>query len=296
MLRLRILLFLLAVLLLAGCRPAEPAAPTAYILTSTTFLADITGHIAGERIQVVSLLPPGVDPHSYQPVPADVTRIARSQLLVINGADYEEFIESLLENAGDQKMVIVASSGLAPRAGSEHGVDPHFWLDPNNVIAYVETIRRGLLAAEPDGEAIFAANSAAYINELRELDAWVRAQVEQIPPERRLLVTNHDSLGYFAERYGFTVVGAVVPGLSSESATSARQMAALIEQIRATGAPAIFLDASDNPELADQVAAETGVRVVDDLYIEALTGPGGDAPTYIAMIRHNVTRIVEALR
>jgi ABC-type Zn uptake system ZnuABC Zn-binding protein ZnuA len=203
----------------------------------------------------------------------------------------------LLENAGGEREVVEASAGLSPRqdAESEHGLDPHLWADPNNVITYVENIREALTHYDPDGAAIFQSNADTYVAQLVELDAWIKEQVSQIPSERRLLVTNHEALGYVAERYGFTVIGAVVPGVSSDSAPSAEQMANLIDQIKASGTPAIFLDEVENPALAQQIAAETGVKVIEDLHLESLTD-GPPAGTYIDMTRHNVTRIVNALK
>jgi ABC-type Zn uptake system ZnuABC Zn-binding protein ZnuA len=266
-------------------------------LTSTTFLADITRSIAGDRVDVQSLLPIGADPHSYQPTPQDAVKIAQSTLLIINGAEYEHFLEPLLANAGGERTIIEASAGVSPReeAGSEYGVDPHMWLDPNNVIRYVENIREGLTRFDPDGAAQYRSNADAYIAELKDLDAWITGQVGQVPAEKRLLVTNHEALGYFAEGYGFTVAGTVVESFSSGASPSAQQMAGLIDQIKVSGAPAIFLDAADNPSLAQQIAEETGVRVVTDLHLESLTD-GPPAATYIDMMKHNVTQIVNALR
>jgi ABC-type Zn uptake system ZnuABC Zn-binding protein ZnuA len=267
------------------------------ILTSTTFLADITRNIAGDRVKVESLLPVGADPHSYQPTPQDVAKIEQSKLLIINGAEYEHFLEALLKNAGGTREIIEASAGLRPmtEAESERGVDPHLWLDPNNVIVYVENLREGLTHFDPTGAAIYQSNADAYAAQIEELNTWINEQVAQIPSERRLLVTNHEALGYFAERYGFTIIGTVIESFSSDASPSAQQMAMLVDQIKASGAPAIFLDASDNPALAQQIAAETGAEVVTDLHLESLTD-GAPAATYIDMMKHNVTQIVNALR
>jgi len=291
---------LLTAILIAACggKPGLPTAVTApVVLTSATFLADITRNVASERVEVESLLPVGADPHSYQPTPQDVTKIVQSKLLIINGAEYEHFLEPLLENAEGEREVIEASAGLGLRtdAESEHGIDPHLWLDPNNVITYVENIREALTHFDPDGAAIYKSNADAYVAQLKDLDVWINEQVSQIPPEKRLLVTNHEALGYFADRYGFTVIGAVVPSVSSDASPSAQQMAELIDQIKSSGTPALFLDEVENPALAQQIADETGVKVVEDLHLESLTN-GPPAATYIEMMKHNVTRIVEALK
>lgn len=291
--------WILLILILSACgRNASPAGtPDSVILASTTFLADITRNVAGDRLTVESLLPTGADPHSYQPTPQDAARIADSRLLILNGAEYEHFIEPLLENAGGEREVIEASAGISPRedAGGEHGVDPHMWLDPNNVVLYAENIRDGLARFDPASAAVYRSNAEAYITELKDLDSWIVEQVSQIPQEKRLLVTNHESLGYFAERYGFTIAGTIVESFSSGASPSAGQMAGLIDQIKSSGAPAIFLDASDNEALARQIADETGVKVVTDLHLESLT-EGPPAGTYIDMMKHNVMLIVEALK
>jgi ABC-type Zn uptake system ZnuABC Zn-binding protein ZnuA len=271
---------------------AGRAAPD--ILTTTTILADVTRNVVGDRFSVESLVPAGSDPHSYQPVPQDATKINKSKVLVIHGADYEKFLQPLLENAGGKEQLIDVSTGLRLLSNAD-GTDPHLWLDPNNVIAYTENIREGLKQFDPDGAEIYDANASAYIDKLTELDAWINGQVAQIEPQRRVLVTNHEAFGYFADRYGFRVVGAIIPSFSSDASPSAQQMADLIEQIKVHQVPAIFLDASDNPDLAQQIASETDVKVVTDLHLESLTN-GAPAGTYIDMMRDNVTKIVKALQ
>lgn len=311
------LLVALGLAALASCAvPASsPIAPISgqpgiRVLAVETFLADIAQNVAGDRLPVASLIPIGVDPHAFEPTPQDVAKIAASQVLIVNGAGFEGWLENVLKNAGGERMVIEASQGLAMRepedagmahteegeAGHPHEGDPHFWLDPVLAIRYVENIRDGLSAADPAGKEVYTANAAAYITKLNELHQWILAQVAAIPPERRLLVTNHESFGYFADRYGFTIVGAVIPSVSSGASPSAQQMVQLVEHIKSTGAPAIFLETGSNPQLARQLAQETGVKTVTGLYTHSITGPDGPAPTYIEMIRYNVTAIVGGLK
>ena len=316
----------LAALFLAACGAASQSSDGAFkVLASTSFLADIAQNVAGDRVTVESLLPVGADPHSYQAAPTDVSKIAESTVLILNGIEYEHFIEPLLENAGGERLIIEATTGLTPLEIEEHGDeehadedeheegedhadedghedehgheagDPHMWLDPNLVITYVENIRDGLSEADPEGAETYKANADAYIAQLNELDAFIKEQVESVPVERRLLVTNHEALGYFAERYGFEVVDTIVVSFSTEASASAQELAATIESIKASGAPAIFLGEVENPVLADQIAAETGAKVVSSLYLETLTD-GAPAATYIDMMKHNVTQIVNALK
>jgi len=239
-------------------------------------------------------LPFGADPHSYQPTPQDAARLSKSTYLIINGAGYEASLEPLIANAGAETAVIEASAGISPREEAGEG-DPHMWLDPNNVIVYVENIREALTHYDPDGAAVYQSNADVYVAQLKDLDAWIKEQVSQIPIEKRLLVTNHESMGYFAQRYGFTVVGTAIESFSSDASPSAKQMAGLIDQIKSSSAPAIFLDAADSTTLAQQIADETGVRVVTDLHLESLTD-GAPARTYIEMMKYNVTQIVDALK
>jgi ABC-type Zn uptake system ZnuABC Zn-binding protein ZnuA len=301
-------------ILVASCTPVPKSDDGSLnVLTSTTFLADIAQNIAGDRVKVESLLPYGTDPHAYQSAPADVIRITQSTVLILNGIEYEHFIEPLLENADGERLLIVASDGLEAhymdeREGEEHAGeaessegheheagDPHMWLDPNLVITYVENIRDGLINMDSKGTAIYRANADSYIAQLKELDAWIAEHVNTIPAERRLLVTNHEALGYFAERYGFEIVDTILPSFSSEANASAQEIAAAVKAVKSSGAPVIFLDEVENADLADQIAAETGVKIVDDLHLESLTD-GPPAGTYIDMMKHNVSRIVEALK
>jgi len=321
-----LLITLLAVVSLGACaapapqpttpRQAAAANPTPLkVVAVETFLADMAQNVAGDRLKVESLIPIGVDPHMFEATPQDVVKLAQSQVLIINGAGFETWLEDVLENAGGQRAVITASAGLIARQreggetaheeeetaeeGDSHGhhdQDPHFWLDPIAAIKYVENIRDGLSAQDPAGRETYAANAEAYIAELKDLHQWILEQVATIPPERRLLVTNHESFGYFADRYGFTVVGTVIPGVSTGASPSAQEMAALVEHIREAGAVAIFLETGSNPQLARQITHETGVRVVTELFTHSITDASGPAPTYIEMMRHNVRTIVASLK
>jgi ABC-type Zn uptake system ZnuABC Zn-binding protein ZnuA len=227
--------------------------------------------------------------------------VAESRAVIINSYGLIPLVDDLIASAGDPHLLVIeAGAGLVgrtPQAGEaapkEDEIDPHFWLDPTKVITYVENIRNGLSTLDPEGKDTYEKNAESYVRELRELDAWISDQVESIPVERRLLVTNHENLGYFADRYGFQVVGSVFPTTSGEGTSSAQQLARLVEEIEATGAPAIFLETGSNADLAGEVASETGVEVVTDLYTHSL---GEDAPSYLDMMRWNVGRIVEALR
>ncbi len=300
----------LAALLLSGCTAAAQTPNGLQVLAIESFLADIAQQVAGNRLTVHTLIPAGLDPHAFEATPKDVALIAESQVLILNGGGLEEWLEEILENAGGEQLVIEASAGLESRIpstseaelehaeGEEHAHegDPHFWLDPILVIRYVENIRDGLIEADPEGKDTYTQNAAAYIEQLHELDAWIAEQVQPIPPERRLLVTNHESFGYFADRYGFRIIGAIIPSVNSGASPSAQQMAELVDHIRAEGAPAIFLETGASPQLAEQLAAETGVRVVTGLSTHSVQPVDGKTMGYIEMMKDNTEKIVQALK
>lgn len=303
---------LLTVTLLAlnACSSSPAPAASGQALAVESFLADIAQNIAGDRITIQTLIPLGLDPHAFEPTPQDVVKLTSAKILILNGAGFEEWLEPVLPESPAGQIRIEAAAGLTPRQSDpEHENetqgqtdhhhelgDPHFWLDPISTITYVENIRDGLIAADPAGKETYTQNAEAYIGQLQELDAWIKIQVETIPPENRLLVTNHESLGYFADRYGFTIIGTVVPSVTSGSSPSAQELASLISQVKTHRVKAIFLETGSNPQLANQISSETGVKVVSDIYTHSITDKNGPASTYILMMKANVTAIVEALR
>ncbi len=290
---------LVSSLFISACQPATSKSGLPIVLATETFLGDIAQNVAGSRITIGVLLPVTVDPHEYQPKPQDVTRLAQAQVLIINGLGYETWLQKTIDSLGGQLQIITASKGVAPNpdpSGEHPQGDPHMWMYPLDTINYIDQIRDGLIQADPAGKEVYTLNASAYIAQLHALDQWVKDQVNQLPVEKRLLITNHDALGYFAKAYDFKIVGAVIPSITTDASPSAQQLASLIDTIRSSGAKAIFLDIGENQKLAQQIATETGVMVVTDLYVESISGPDGPAPTYIQMIKHDVSVILDALK
>ena len=291
---------------LIGCGGPDESAQTGdlQVMATATFLADIAQNVAGDRFTVESLVPRDADLHAFEPTPRDVATVAESDLFILNGGGLEETLEDTLRTAASDTTFVEASKGITPRtpqpgepqaeSGSE--ADPHFWLDPTLVGAYVENIRDAFIAADPAGEAQYTANAAAYVAQLGELDAWIESEVATLPEEDRLLVMNHVSHGYFADRYGFRIAGAVIPGVATGESPTAKQLTELTETIRSEGVRAIFVELEENPQLADQIAAETGIVVVDDLRDHSLSESGGEAATYIDMMKYDTRLIVDALK
>lgn len=292
------------------------------VVATTTIVGDVVAQVGGDAIDLTVLLPVGADPHVFDPSPQDMAKVADAGVIFANGAGLEAFLERLLENAGGDAEVIHVSEGIAFIEGEhdedeenddhddegdvveddvledEHdheGIDPHTWTDPNNVLRWVDNIETALVLHDPAHAAEYRANADAYRAQLRELDAWVRGQVAAIPAENRKLVTDHETFAYFAQRYGFEQVGAVVPGYSTAAQPSARDLAGLEDRIRAYGVKAVFVGSTVNPALAQRVAEDTGIKLVF-LYTGSLTAPGGEADSYLSYVKYNVGAIVEGLR
>lgn len=290
------LIFLAFSLVLPSCtRPPSTSTAGLQLVATTSIIADVVQAVAGPGVAVQALLPVGVDPHSFQPTPRDVARVAAASLVFMNGLGLEDFMRPLLQNAGGNAKIIVLSEHLPLPEGQGEEIDPHLWLDPRNVEAWLERIEAALSELDPLNAAAYRANAQAYRQSLVELDRWIQEQVAQIPLENRQLVSQHQVLGHFALRYGFTQVGAVLPGFSTLAQPSARELATLQDAIRQLGVKAIFVESAVNPDLAQRLAQDTGTAVVL-IYTDSLSPSGGPASTYLEMMRFDVTEIVNALR
>lgn len=302
--------------LAAACgapRTPSPAAGRALrVVATTSIVGDVVREIGGEAIALTVLLPMGVDPHTFAPSPQDAARVAEADVLFAAGAGLEAFLEPLLQGAGSgvRRVDLARGIPLRPLGAGAHAHegeeghagegqagewDPHVWLDPLHVITWTLTIEETLTHLDPARAEIYRRNAEAYRARLRDLDRWIQEQVGQIPPERRKLVTDHQVFGYFAQRYGFEQVGVILPGGGTAAQPSAREIAELEEAIRTQGVKAIFVSSTVDPALAQRIAQDTGARLVR-LYVDSLSAPGGEAGSYLQMMRYNVRAIVEALR
>jgi ABC-type Zn uptake system ZnuABC Zn-binding protein ZnuA len=301
---------LTAGLLLTACGGAgsSPTADQLKIVATTNIMGDVVVHVAGEHAELTTLLAPGVDPHSYEPSARDLAALEDADLIFINGLGLEAFMDTLASGTEMQSKIIIVSAGIETLSLEEveeeeeegedahpHNIDPHVWLAPANVITWVEVIEHTLSAADLAHAEAYANNAAAYTGELNDLHGWLISTLSAIPAQQRVLVTDHDSFGYFAEAYGFQIVGALIPSYSTLSEPSAGELAALEEAILNYGVQAIFIDSSINPALAEQVAADTGIQLVP-LYTGSLSAADGPAASYIEMMRYNGNAILEALK
>lgn len=296
------LLLLITAALLSGCTNATQNPPQTEkgdltVIATTTIVADVVRQVGGDFVQVDTLLTIGADPHSFDPAPRDMARIASADLIFANGAGLEEFLQPLLENAAATARVIDLSQGIDLLAGTGEGSgsDPHVWMDPNSVLIWVENIRAALSQADSPHADQFQANAERFAAELKALDAWIREQVAAIPEANRKLVTDHLVFGYFARRYGLEQIGALVPGYSTLSAPSAKELAAIESAVREQGVKAIFVGESVNPNLAQRLAEDAGIKLVT-IYTGSLSAADGPAGTYLDYMRYNVSQIAAALK
>lgn len=277
------------------------------VVATTNLVADVVAQVGGERITLYTLIGPGVDPHSYSTTPQDLRTLEGAQVVFINGLHLEAALADLL--GGLTAPVVPVNAGITPRAISEEasgehsaeeedhheGGDPHTWQRVANVKRWVENIQASLSQLDPANAAAYQAAAAAYLAALATLDAEIRAKIEGIPVESRKLVTDHETFGYFADEYGFTIIGALIPSLSTAAEPSAQALAALQDQLAAAGVKAIFVGTTVNPRLAEQIAQDLGIQVVR-LYSDSLSASDGPAATYLDFMRYNVNAMVAALQ
>ena len=257
-------------------------------VASFSVLADIVRRIGGGLVGVTSLVPPDTDAHSYQPGAAASRDLAAAALLVENGLGLEGWMTRLSAASGFSGVRIVASAGVASRPG-----DPHAWQDPRNGVIYARNIASGLAAADPAYAAIYQANAAAFIAEIERVDTWIEARFAPVPKAARRIITTHDAFGYYGARYGIRFLAA--QGLAADAEPSAKAVAALVAQIRREKARVVFLENMTDPRLARMLARESGATLSGPLYSDALSGPDGPAPNYLAMLRHNTTLLARAM-
>lgn len=290
--------------LLAAALPAR-AQQRIGVVASFSILGDFVRSVGGDRVAVTTLVGPSGDVHVYTPSPRDAKQIADAKLVVVNGLGLEGWLPRLVQSSGGKATIVTVTKGIktrdADKDGEAHGhshgddehTDPHAWQSVPNARIYVANIRDALIAADPAGEAIYRANTEAYVAKLDALDREVREQVATIAPAARKVISTHDAFGYFADAYG---IGFIAPqGVSTESEVSARDVARIIKQIRASKIPAVFLENISDPRLIQRIAAETGAKIGGTLYSDSLTAENGDAPTYIDMVRHNIKTLTSAL-
>ncbi len=284
-------------LCLMACQPsASPSGSAAAlkVVTTTTVFADIVQNVGGSRVDATSIIPPGVGPEDYEPKPDDAVKLAGAKLIVSNGVGLDNFLDDLLASgSGGETPRLVLGDGI-PTITVDGEPNPHFWLDPMLVKDYyLPAIVASLTQVDPAGQATYQANADDYATQLDELDAELKAKIEEIPPANRKLVTFHDAFPYFAKHFGFELIGVILANVGQDP--SAADLAALVDKVKAAHVKAVFSEAQFSPRLSETLASEAGIEhVVTTLYNDAL-GPA-PADTYLGLMRWNVDQMVPALK
>ncbi len=297
-----------APLLLGGCSNGARRPGKVRVVATYSVLGDLVKNVAGDGAEVVTLVGPDGDAHTFEPTPKDGISLAEADAIFENGVGFETWLDKLHSSSKSKAKRVVVTEGLQLREGEcnhdhkpgekhEHEDDPHVWHDVKNAIHMVGVIRDKLAEADPPNADKYRVNAVAYLDRLTALDAWVAAKVATLPKERRKLVTSHDTFGYFADRHGFEVVGTVLASVSTEASDpSPATFAKLVEEVKRAKVPAIFAENVHNPKLIERLATEAGVKLAPPLFTDALGKSGGEGDTYEKMVRHNVTTIVDALK
>jgi zinc/manganese transport system substrate-binding protein len=278
---------------------ASPASAQEKLKVTASFsiLGDFVKNVGGERTAVATLVGPNSNAHAYAPSPADAKKLADSDIVFVNGLGFEGWLERLVKASATKAPIIIASKGIKPRDrgsdgdhGHDHGqADPHAWQSVANAKIYVANIRDALIAADPAGAGTYQGNAAAYLAKLDALEREVKDVVAKIPADRRRVLTSHNAFGYFDAAYGIHFLAP--QGVSTDAEASAKDVAAIVSQIKKQKVAGVFLENVTDPRLVQQIARESGAKVGGVLYSDALTGEKGEAPTYIDLIRHNLRQL-----
>jgi zinc/manganese transport system substrate-binding protein len=316
--RFRFTPLLAAAVLALGVSNSANAAEKLKTMASFSILADMVKNVGGDRVDVTELVGSDGDTHEFNPTPADAKKLARADVFFVNGLGFEGWMERLESSSGFKGATVVATTGVKARKidkdddahhedaddddhdehadarHHDHGdMDPHAWQDLANGEIYVANIRDGLIAADPDGKAVYERNAEKYIAAVKKEDAAVKAALASLPQSHRRIITSHDAFGYFGDAYGLEIVAP--EGISTASEPSAKDVAKIIRQIREDQIPAVFLENITNAKMLEQIAKESGAKIGGTLYSDALSGKDGPAPTYIDMFKHNVGTLTSAL-
>ena len=267
------------------------------VVATTTQIGALTKAVAGDKIQLSTLLKAGASAHDYEPDPAALKKISAAKLVLKNGIGLDDWLDKSIASAGGSESVIVVTEGvMISKSAEEDEDDPHVWHDPKNAKIMVDNIVKALAGADPANAATFRSNGDSYKSKLDAADSEARALIDAIPPANRKMVTNHDAFGYFIRAYGLTFVGAVIPSTSSDAQPSAKGLADLQDLIKREAVKAIFAEEEIDPKVAREISKDTGVKIVSNLYADSLGKTGSGADTVDGMIVSNARKIADALK
>jgi ABC-type Zn uptake system ZnuABC Zn-binding protein ZnuA len=286
----------LSLLVGAGCGDDDTGADSAEVtaVATTTQVTDLVRNVGGDRVTVDGILPANADPHEYEPRPSDAAALADADVVFKSGGDLDEWLDEVVDSAGGDATEVTLIDSVKTIEGDGE-TDPHWWQNPRNTILAVEAIRDALAQADPAGSDGYQRRAAAYISKLRALHTGIQSCMDQVPADKRKLVTTHDALGYFADRYGVEVIGAVIPSLSTQAQPSAKDVQQLVDQIKQEGVEAIFPEAGISKKLERAISREAGADVGGQLWADTLGPEGSSGATYIEAMRANAKTLADGM-
>lgn len=276
--------------------PTTASAHTINVVASFSILADVVKNIGGDHVNVKSLVPANGDPHDFEPSPDDAKAVKAAAVSFMSGEGLETWFARLSKAAGSQKQAVIVSDGIATQTFDEDGktvTDPHVWNSASNVIVWVKNIEAALAKADPEDAKVFKANATRYNQQLEDLNRDIKARFNDIPIEKRTVLTSHDAFGYYGKAYDVSFLSPL--GISTDTEASAANVASLIDQIKAQGIKVYFIENSNDPRLIKQIADATGAQPGGALYPESLSAQDGPASSYIALMRYNTNQIAAAI-
>ena len=286
----RLGLSLLMAALLGGCGGDGASPGERSVVATTTQVADLVRQVGGSRVEVEQMLRPGGDPHDYEPRPSDVAAVAGARVVFRSGGEVDDWLGDVIDNAGGEAEVVTLLDSV-----QREGDDPHWWQDPRNAVRAVGAIRARLARVDPSGRGSYDRNAARLTARLRSLDRAIAECVERVPRAKRRIVTTHDSLGYFARRYGIEVVGSVIPSLSTHAQASAGDVEELVRQIRREGVEAVLPESSVNPDIERAIAREAGATIGSPLFADSLGDEGSAGDTYVRALAADARALVRGM-
>ncbi|RWN32595.1 zinc ABC transporter substrate-binding protein AztC [Mesorhizobium sp.] len=273
------------------------------VVANFTIIADFAKNVGGDRINLTTIVGPDGDAHVYEPSPADAVAMAGADVVLVNGLHFEGFLQRLVDASATKATIAVLTKDVTPinfkpefadaDAAEGADTDPHAFQSIANAKIYVKNIADAFCTADAEGCDSYKANAAAYTAKLDAVEGEVKAAIQSIPEEKRVVITSHDAFGYFEKAYGLTFLAP--EGVSTESEPSAADVAKLVSQVKQDKAAAVFIENITNARLIEQIASETGIKVGGTLYSDALSQPDGPASTYIDLMHNNIAQIKGAI-
>lgn len=305
----RKLIFWVGVILVVGVWDGYGEGGKKRVVSLSPVLTDFAREVGGDRVEVEGMVPAGKDPHLFEMTPKEVRKMAGADVILASGLGMESYLGKLRGALGKGVLVVEVGERVKPLEGEcqagghgeeahghhhghDHGVNPHWWHSVGNAEIAVEVIRGVLGEIDPENKAYYDANAAEYLKKLGELKKWIEAEVAGLPEEKRVLITTHDALGYFAKDFGFRVLP--ISGISTADHPTTKKVREVIDEIRAEGVKAIFVESTGNPKMLKEIARESGVRMGGVLFVDGLGA--GEADTYEKMMRSNVVVMMRGLK